>query len=397
MASDKRATTFSHFATQAIHAGQDPDQWKAKAVVPPISLSTTFKQSAPGVHEGFEYSRSGNPTRNVTEACIAALENGKHGLLFASGLAATTTIVQMLKNGDHLIAHNDLYGGTNRFFRKILSLYGVETSFVNATKIENLQNAFKPNTRMVWLETPTNPMMQIVDIAALSEVAHKQGNVIVVVDNTFATCYFQRPLDLGADCVMHSCTKYLNGHSDVVMGALVTSDDGVAEKLRFLQNAIGTVPSPFDCYLLNRGLKTLHLRMKEHQKNGLAVAHFLEADSRVERVVHPGLQSHPQYDVAARQMQGYSGMVTFFIKGGLEAAKTFLSSIKIFTLAESLGGYESLAEHPGIMTHASIAKEEREAIGIDDSLIRLSVGLEDEEDLIADLDQALAKAVDGST
>lgn len=385
---------FAHFATLALHEGQDPKQWNCRAVVPLISLSTTFKQDAPGVmNEGYEYSRSANPTRKVTETCIAALENGKHALLFSSGLGATMSITHLLSSGEHVVAMNDLYGGTNRYFRQVASKYNIETTFVDATKPENVMNALKPNTRMVWIETPTNPTMQMVDIKAVCELAHQQPNVFVVVDNTFMTPYFQRPLDLGADLVLHSLTKYMNGHSDVVMGAVVTNSESLCDKLRFLQNAIGPVPSPFDCYLVNRGLKTLHLRMREHMKNGLIVAKFLESSDRVVKVLHPGLPSHPQYELGKRQLRGYSGMVTFYIKGELEEARTFLSNLKVFTLAESLGGYESLAEHPAIMTHASVAKEERETLGIHNNLIRLSVGLEDAEDLVEDLKQALDKAV----
>lgn len=387
---------FEHFGTNALHAGQEPEQWTSRAVVPPISLSTTFKQEEPGKHSGYEYSRSGNPTRDVTEKCIASLENGKHGLLFASGLGATTSLTLLLSSGEHIVAMNDLYGGTNRHFRQIAGKFNIETTFVDMTDLDSVKAAMRPNTRMVWMETPTNPTMQIVDIEAVSAIAHQQSNIFVVVDNTFASAYFQRPLDLGADVVFHSLTKYMNGHSDVVMGALVTSDDALADRCRFLQNAAGAIPSPFDCYLVNRGLKTLHLRMQEHQKNGFAVAQFLESNPRVEKVLHPGLESHPQHKIAMKQMVGYSGMVTFYIKGGLDASRIFLSNLKVFTLAESLGGYESLAEHPAIMTHASVVKEEREALGITDNLVRLSVGLEDIADLLGDLDQALKKAVPGA-
>ena len=385
---------FEHFATDALHAGQEPEQWASSAVVPLISLSTTFKQTAPGVNAlGYEYSRSGNPTRNVAEKCIAALENGKHGMLFSSGLGATACITQILHSGEHVVAMDDLYGGTNRFFRQIASQNGIETTFVDATNPENVRNAIRPNTRMVWVETPTNPTMKIVDIKAVSNIVKEQPNIFMVTDNTFASSYFQRPLDLGSDLAFHSVTKYMNGHSDVVMGAVVTNNEALAEKLRFLQNATGPVPSPFDCYMMNRGLKTLHLRMQAHMKNGFAVARYLESNPRVEKVLHPGLPSHPNHEVAKSQMIGFSGMVTFYIKGGEEEARIFLQSIKLFTLAESLGGYESLAEHPAIMTHASVVKEEREKLGIYDNLIRLSVGVEDEADLIADLEQALVTAV----
>jgi cystathionine gamma-lyase len=384
---------FPHFATDALHAGQDFKQWNSCAVVPPISLSTTFAQEEPGVHTGYEYSRSGNPTRDVLEKCIAALENGKHCMVFSSGLGATTAITHMLKAGDHIVAMNDLYGGTNRYFRKVAAKFNLETTFVDLTNAENLKGAMKPNTKMVWLETPTNPTMQLVDIKACADIAHTQKDVFVVADNTFMSPYFQRPLDLGADISFHSISKYINGHSDVIMGVAITNSDDLHEQLRFLQNAIGPVPSPFDCYMVNRGIKTLHVRMQAHQKNALACARFLESSPRVEKVLHPGLPAHPQYELGKRQMRGYSGMITFYIKGGEKEAREFLKAIKVFTLAESLGGYESLAEHPGIMTHASIVKEEREALGISDNLIRLSVGIEDMDDLVNDLDQALKIAV----
>lgn len=384
---------FPHFSTAALHVGQEPEQWNSMAVVPPISMSSTFKQKSPGVHSGYEYSRAGNPTRDCTEKCIAALENGKHCMLFSSGLQATTTITHLLNAGDHIVAMNDLYGGTNRFFRKVANRMNIECSFVDATDAGKVKEAIRPNTKMIWIETPTNPLMQIVNIAAVCSIAQEYPNIFTVVDNTFTTSYFQRPLELGADVVMHSLTKYMNGHSDVVMGAVITSNEAIHEKMRFLQNAMGGVPSPFDCFLVNRGLKTLAVRMKEHQRNGLAVAKFLEAHPGVEKVLHPGLASHPQHEVAKKQMRGFSGMVTFFIKGGVEQASAFLTNLKVFTLAESLGGFESLAEHPAIMTHASIAKEERESLGITDNLIRLSVGIEDIEDLIADLDHAINNAV----
>lgn len=383
---------FPHFATLAIHHGQDAEQWAGNPVVPPISLATTFKQEEPGKHAGFEYSRSGNPTRNVTETCIAKLENGTECMLFSSGLGATTTICHSLKSGDHVVSMDDVYGGTNRYFRRVAVNLGIQTTFVDMTDLSQLKQAIRPETKMVWLETPTNPMMKIVDIAAAAEIAHQHAGVVVVVDNTFMTPYFQRPLDLGADVVVHSLTKYMNGHSDVVMGAVIAKNPEILARLRFLQNACGAIPSPFDCYLVNRGLKTLHLRMREHMRNGLEVAHYLEKHPLVERVIHPGLKSHPQHELAKRQMRGYSGMITFYIKGGEAEARKFLSTLKLFTLAESLGGYEGLAEHPGIMTHASIAKEEREKLGITDGLIRLSVGIENIEDIIADLDNAF-KAV----
>ncbi|XP_064624974.1 cystathionine gamma-lyase-like [Lineus longissimus] len=382
-------TPFPHFGTDALHAGQDPMQWKSQAVVPPISLSTTFVQHSPGEHTGYEYSRSGNPTRNCLEECIAKLENAKFGMVTASGLAATMCVVHMLKSGDHIVSMDDLYGGTNRYFRKIVSQFNIETTFVDCTVAENVQNAMKENTKLVWIETPTNPTMKLVDIEAVAKVVKQKPGCILVSDNTFMSAYFQRPLDLGADIVMHSVSKYMNGHTDVIMGALATNDPKIDEKLKFLQYAMGPVPSPFDCYLVNRGLKTLHVRMKEHMKNGLAVAKFLEEHKLVEKVLHPGLKSHPQYELGTRQMKGYSGMLVFYIKGGSEAVNKFMKAIKVFALAESLGGYESLAEVPSIMTHASVVKDERERLNIFDNMIRLSVGIEDEQDLIDDLAQAL--------
>ncbi|XP_041064762.1 cystathionine gamma-lyase-like [Carcharodon carcharias] len=383
---------FEHFSTQALHVGQDAEQWKSKAVVPPISLSTTFKQSAPGQHAGFEYSRSGNPTRNCLEKAVAAVDGAKYSLAFASGLATTMTIAHLLKSGDNIICMNDVYGGTNRYFRRVASEMGLETSFIDCSSVKCLDAAIKSNTKLVWIETPTNPMMNVADIKACAETVHKHGDIILVVDNTFMSAYFQRPLALGADICMYSATKYMNGHSDVVMGLASMNRDDLYEKLKFLQNAIGAVPSPFDCYMCNRGLKTLALRMKQHFKNALIVAQFLEADPRVEKVIFPGLPSHPQYNLMKQQCTGSSGMMTFLIKGGLENAKTFLKNLKLFTLAESLGGYESLAEHPAIMTHASILKEDRDALGISDTLIRLSIGLEDIADIIEDLHQALKAA-----
>lgn len=384
---------FPHIGTDATHAGQDPDKWKCRAVVPLISMSTTFKQSAPGEHSGFEYSRSGNPTRNCLEECIAKLEGAKHAMVFASGLACTSAITHMLQVGDHIVSMNDVYGGTNRYFKQCASRMGIETSFVDCTDANKVQKAIKANTKMVWVETPTNPTMQLVDIEAVVNVVRStKQDIFVVVDNTFMSSCMQRPLDFGADIVMHSLTKYMNGHSDAVMGACATNSDEKCERMRFLQNAFGPVPSPFDCFLVNRGLKTLHVRMKEHMKNGLAVANYLEKHPNVEKVIHPGLQSHPQHELAKRQMRGTSGMVTFFIKGGLENSKAFLQNLKVFTLAESLGGFESLAELPSIMTHASVPESERAELGISDQLIRLSVGIEDEEDILEDLKQALQAA-----
>jgi len=381
------------FATKAIHAGQSPSKWTSRAVVPPISLSTTFQQPAPGEHLGYEYARSGNPTRLALEECLAALDDAKYGLCFASGLAATTTVCHMLESGQHVISMNDVYGGTNRLFRKILKGFNIETSFVDCTDVDKVRDAIQENTRMIWIESPSNPTLRLVDIEAIANVIEESGKkILLVVDNTFMTSYFQRPLSLGADICLYSLTKYMNGHTDVVMGAITINNDDIFEKLKFLQNAIGTIPSPFDCYLVNRGLKTLHLRMKEHMKNSMRVAKFLSSHKLVESVLYPGLPSHPEYELAKRQCSGFTGMVSFYIKGGLVEAKKFLMNLKVFTLAESLGGYESLAEHPAIMTHASVPEEERKILNISDNLIRLSVGIEASEDLIEDLDQALKKS-----
>uniref|UniRef100_A0A8C5D6T9 Cystathionine gamma-lyase n=1 Tax=Gouania willdenowi TaxID=441366 RepID=A0A8C5D6T9_GOUWI len=387
-------TAFKSFATEAIHVGQEPEQWTSMAVVPLISLSTTFKQHSPGQHAGFEYSRSGNPTRNCLEKAVAALDGAKYCIALASGLAATVTVTHMLKSGDGVVCMDDVYGGTNRYFQKVAAEFGLDISFADCTKPELLKAALKPNTKLVWIETPTNPTMKVVDIKACSELVHEHNkDIVVVVDNTFMSAFFQRPLALGADICMYSATKYMNGHSDVVMGLVSVNREDLYDRLKFLQNALGGVPSPFDCYLCNRGLKTLHVRMERHFKNAMAAAKFLEADPRVAQVIYPGLPSHPQYEVMKKQCTGCPGMITFYIKGKLEHATTFLSNLKMFAVAESLGGYESLAEHPALMTHASVPENERRVLGISDTLIRLSVGLEDEADIIEDLSQALAAAV----
>ncbi|XP_060087999.1 cystathionine gamma-lyase [Heteronotia binoei] len=383
---------FKHFATQAIHVGQEPEQWKSMAVVPPISLSTTFKQRAPGEHCGFEYSRCGNPTRDCLEKAVAALDGAKYCLAFASGLAATLNIAHLLKAGDTIVCTDDVYGGTNRYFRTIASELGLKAIFVDCTKLECLEAAITPETKLVWIETPTNPTMKVIDIQGCAKIVHKHKGVLLAVDNTFMSAYFQRPLSLGADICMYSATKYMNGHTDVVMGLVSVNNSDLYERLKFLQYALGAVPSPFDAYLCNRGLKTLSIRMKQHFHNALVVAKYLESDPRVEKVLFPGLTSHPQYELMKRQSTGCPGMISFYIKGNLEHATTFLKNLKLFALAESLGGYESLAEHPALMTHASIPKAEREALGISDTLIRMSIGLEDCEDLLEDLDQALKAA-----
>lgn len=380
------------FATRAIHAGQEPSKWTHRAVIPPISLSTTFQQFAPAQHAGFEYSRSGNPTRQCLEECIASLENGRYALCFSSGLAATVAISHLLHAGDHIVCFDDVYGGTNRYFRTCASRMGLEITFVDLRDLSNLERSLRNNTKMVWIETPTNPTMKLVDIQGVAQVLRNYPNIFMVVDNTFMSSYFQKPLDLGADLVMHSLTKYMNGHSDVVMGAVAANNEKLYNELKYLQNSLGPVPSPFDCFLVNRGLKTLHVRMEMHMKNGVAVAQFLEGHSAVERVIFPGLESHPQHELAKRQCSGFSGMVSFYIRGGLTEAQSFISHLKFFTLAESLGSIESLVEIPSLMTHASVPKDQREELGISDNLIRLSIGLEDTQDLLSDLDQALKKS-----
>ncbi|KIH54960.1 cystathionine gamma-lyase domain protein [Ancylostoma duodenale] len=434
-------------------------------VVAPISLSTTYKQDRPGEPKGHDYSRAGNPSRDVLQKCLASLEDGKYCHVFASGLAASMAVVNMLKAGDHIICSDDVYGGTQRFIRRVsVPQHSTQADFVDLTDLAKLQAAFKPNTKMVWMETPSNPLLKVVDIAALVHTVKKTNpdilvvvdntfmspyfqrpltlgadivvhsitkyinghsdvvmgavitdnddiqqhlffqqlvhtvkktnpDILVVVDNTFMSPYFQRPLTLGADIVVHSITKYINGHSDVVMGAVITDNDDIQQHLFFQQLAVGAIPSPFDCFLVNRGLKTLHLRMRAHYENALAIAKYLEANERVEKVLYPALPSHPQHKIHLSQTKGMSGMMSFYLKGGLEESRTFLSSLKIFTLAESLGGYESLAELPSIMTHASVPAEERKKLQITDNLIRLSVGVENLDDLIADLDQALKAAV----
>ncbi len=378
-----------HFDTRAIHAGQSPDPTTG-AIMTPVYLTSTYVQESPGVHKGWEYSRTHNPTRKAYENCIANLESGKFGFAFASGCAATTTIMHMLNAGEHVIAMDDMYGGTFRLFDKVLKNQGLQFSYIDLTKVEIIEKSILPNTKMIWVETPTNPTLKLADIRTICEIAHKK-NILVVVDNTFMSPYFQRPLELGADIVVHSATKYIGGHSDVVGGVAVTSDAKIAEKLAFLSNSMGGVQGAFDSFLALRSLKTLPLRMKAHAENAMKIAKYLEKHPLVEKTVYPGLESHPQYALAKKQMSGFGGMITFFIKGGMESARTFLESVKVFALAESLGGVESLIEHPAIMTHASVPAEQRKILGIDDSLIRLSVGVEDCADLLADLEQAFKK------
>lgn len=376
------------FATRTIHAGQEPDPTTG-AIMPPIYATSTYVQESPGVHKGYEYSRTQNPTRMAYERCLADLESGKHGFAFASGMAATGTILELVDSGSHIIAMDDLYGGTRRLFSGVRERSaGLEFSYVDLSDLDAAAAAFRDDTAMVWIESPTNPLLKLVDLKAIVELAKKSG-AIVVVDNTFATPYLQRPLELGADIVMHSATKFLNGHSDMVGGIVATSSDELAERLAYLQNSIGSVAGPFDSFLALRGLKTLDVRMERHCRSSLEIAQWLEAHDRVERVIYPGLESHPQHELAKKQMPGFGGIVTFFIKGDLSDARRFLESCEVFSLAESLGGVESLVDHPAIMTHASVPTEERAKLGISDTLIRLSVGIEAVDDLIADLDQAL--------
>lgn len=377
------------FETRAIHAGQVPDPTTG-AIMTPVYMTSTYVQSSPGVHSGFEYSRTHNPTRKAYEACLANLESGKHGFAFASGCAASTTILHLLKAGDHVVAGDDMYGGTFRLMDKVIRHNGIDFSFVDLTNPENLSKAIKPNTKMLWLETPTNPTLKLVDIRKLSAIASTKG-IITVVDNTFMSPYFQRPLELGATITVHSTTKYINGHSDIVGGALVTSDDKLAEKIQFLTNSMGGIQGAFDSFLAMRSLKTLAVRMRAHEQGAIAMAKHLEKHPKVERVIYPGLESHKQFALAKEQMSGFGGMITFYVKGGMTGARQLLENVKIFALAESLGGVESLIEHPAIMTHASVPAETRKTLGIDDSLVRLSVGIEDIEDLLRDIDQALAK------
>jgi cystathionine beta-lyase/cystathionine gamma-synthase len=358
-------------------------------VIVPIYQTSTYAQSEVGVHKGYDYSRTANPTRAALEACLASLDNGRHGMAFASGMAAEDTVLHLFESGDHVIACDDVYGGTFRLFHRVLERAGLRFTFVDATEIDNIERAMDARTRLIWLESPTNPLLKLIDIAEVAQLAHARG-ILLAVDNTFASAYCQRPLDLGADLVHYSTTKYMGGHSDVVGGALVTSNEALHERLRFLQNAVGGVPGPFDSWLVLRGLKTLALRMRQHTSNAQQVACFLEQHRKVKGVHYPGLASHAQHALATRQMVGgFGGMVSFEVEGGVDSAREVARKTRLFTLAESLGGVESLIELPALMTHASLPPERREEIGIDDGLIRLSVGIEEPEDLIADLEQAL--------
>lgn len=376
------------FNTKTIHGGQSLDT-SYNAVMPPIYQTSTYAQSSPGNHKGYEYSRTHNPTRNALEKSFASIENANYGLAFASGLAAIDAIIKLLKPGDEVVSTNDLYGGTYRLFTKIFSIYGIKFHFVGMQDPISIEKLINQNTRLIWTETPTNPMLNIIDIAGLSTIA-KKHNILLAVDNTFATPYLQRPIDLGADIVMHSATKYLGGHSDVVLGAIMLNDKELADKLYFIQNASGAICGPQDSFLVLRGIKTLHVRMQRHCENTKKIANFLNSNAKVEHVYWPGFDFHENHDIANKQMDDYGGMLSFKVKGNnTKDAVRILERLKIFTLAESLGGVESLCGHPASMTHASIPKEEREKSGLSDSLIRLSVGIEDSEDLIQDLSQAI--------
>ncbi|GAA4803484.1 cystathionine gamma-synthase [Litoribaculum gwangyangense] len=376
------------FNTKVIHGGQEHDKAYG-AVMPPIYQTSTYAQTTPGGHKGYEYSRTHNPTRSALESALASIENGNYGLAFASGLAAIDAIIKLLKPGDEVISTNDLYGGSFRLFTKIFQDFGIKFHFIGMQDASHIESFVNKNTKLIWVETPTNPMMNIIDIEAASKIANKH-HILLAVDNTFATPYLQKPLDLGADIVMHSATKYLGGHSDVVMGALVVKDKSLADKLYFIQNASGAICGPQDSFLVLRGIKTLHVRMQRHCENGKAIAEYLQNHKKIEKVYWPGFENHPNHEIAKNQMKDFGGMISFTTKGNnfQEAIKT-IENLKVFTLAESLGGVESLCGHPASMTHASIPKEEREKTGVVDSLIRLSVGIEDVEDLIADLKQAL--------
>jgi cystathionine gamma-lyase len=379
------------FSTRAIHAGDQLDDPTGSVVVPIYQVST-YRQKEPGSETGYVYSRSGNPTRTALERALASLEEAQYGLAFASGLAAiTTTLLSLLKAGDHVLAVEDMYGGTRRLFSRIMEKFGVKSSFVGGTNLEDFERGVRAETRIFWLETPTNPLLKVIDIAAVAKIAHSH-KALLVVDNTFSSPYLQQPLKLGADMVVHSTTKYLGGHSDLIGGGLALSDSSIYEKVRFAQNAAGAVPGPMDCWLVLRGIKTLAVRMERHCSNAQKIADFLEGHPKVSKAVYPGLPSHPQHELAARQMTGFGGIVSFHLKSGSDSCKRLLKHVKIFSTAESLGGVESLIEHPSSMTHASVPTEEREKIGVTDSLIRASIGIEDADDLIADLSTALEHA-----
>ena len=375
------------FSTRAIHGGQTPDPTTG-AIMTPLYLTSTYVQETPGQHKGYDYSRASNPTRKAFEDCLASLESGRSGFAFASGCAATSTVMHLLKTGDHVIASDDIYGGSFRLFDKVMKPMGIEFSFIDMTDGDNIQKALKNNTRMIWIETPTNPLLKLVDIADAVDRVRDRG-VLTVVDNTFMSPYFQRPLELGADIVVHSTTKFINGHSDIVGGAVVVEREELAEKMGFLNKSMGGISAPFDAFMCLRSLKTLPVRMKAHEENAQAVSSFLSQHPRIEKVVYPGLKSHPQHELARNQMSGFGGMVSVYLKGGLEEARQMLERVKVFSLAESLGGVESLIEHPAIMTHASVPLQMRQAMGIKDNFVRLSVGIEDVSDLLEDLQFSL--------
>ncbi len=376
------------FATRAIHSGEEPENPTGTVVVPIYQVST-YRQREPGSDADYVYSRTGNPTRTALERCLASLEEGEHGLAFASGMAAITTVIlSQLRKGDHVLAVEDLYGGTHRLFDRIMHNFGLDFGYVKGTDLNEFETNLKPETKMIWVETPTNPLLRVVDIEGVAKIAHRH-NALLVVDNTFMSPYLQHPLKLGADIVVHSTTKYLGGHSDLIGGAVIVSDPRLYEKVHFAQNAAGAIPGPMDCWLVLRGVKTLAVRMERHCSNAQKIAEFLEGHVKVLKVVYPGLSSHPQHDLASKQMNGFGGMVSFHMKGGADSCKKLLKNLKVFTPAESLGGVESLVEHPSSMTHASVPKEEREKIGVADSLVRASIGIENIEDLITDLSTAL--------
>ncbi|AEH38681.1 cystathionine gamma-synthase [Halopiger xanaduensis] len=378
--------------TRSIHAGQDPDE-ETGALMTPIHANSTYEQDAPGEHRGYEYSRTGNPTRTDLEANLASLENAEYGRAFASGMASINTVLNLLEAGDHVVTGNDVYGGTHRIFTQVYEDYDLEFSFVDMTDLEAIESAFQENTELLWLETPTNPLLSIVDIEGAAEIAHEH-DALCAIDNTFATPYLQRPLDLGADIVSHSLTKYLGGHSDIVGGALLTNDEELDEEFGFYQNAVGATPGPFESFLVLRGTKTLPVRMDRHCENAQAIAEWLEDHPDVDRVYYPGLESHPGHEIAAEQMDDFGGMVSFELDATMEEAGEVVSNTEVFTLAESLGGVESLIEQPAPMTHAAIPREERIEAGLEDSLIRASVGIEHVDDLIADLEQAIDAALE---
>ncbi len=377
-----------HFSTRAIHVGQEADTATGATIVP-IYQTSTYTQEEIGKNKGYDYSRAGNPTRTALEKCLASLEDGKFGLAFASGCAATTNVMSLLRAGDHVVACDDLYGGTYRLFEQVLTRFGITFTFVDMNNNDAINKAIQSNTKMIWIETPTNPLLKLCDIAEVATIA-KSKKILLAVDNTFMSPYFQKPLNLGADIVVHSTTKYIGGHSDVIGGGVITSNEELYLDMKFTQKSIGAVPGPFDCWLTLRGIKTLAIRMKEHNKNAIAVANFLLNHPKIEKVNYPGLESHPQYELAKKQMTGFGGMISFEVKGGLESGKKVATATKLFALAESLGGVESLIGHPATMTHAAIPREERLKVGLKDGLLRLSVGIEDQEDLINDLDQALS-------